>query len=120
MERSAVRNSARSLLPKHAGVAGWTHRPLSFVEQEGVKPMPRDRGAEQRDVDGPLERTLPLGMVAAETRLHVAGQQAAGTVLWVGANSQEEWQRLTSQYQSHHASAPKLPNKWPRKAHKSG
>ena len=50
---SAVRNSASSLLPKHAAVAGWKHRALCFLEQEGVQPMPKGRGAEQGDVDGP-------------------------------------------------------------------
>ena len=29
--------------------AGWKHRALSFVEQEGVQQMPKDRGAEPRD-----------------------------------------------------------------------
>ena len=38
--------------------------------------MPKDRGAEQGDVDGPLERRLVLGLVAAETRGRVAAQQA--------------------------------------------
>ena len=39
---------------------------VSFVEQEGLPPMPKDRGAEQGDVDGSLECSLGLGMVAAE------------------------------------------------------
>ena len=34
--------------------------------------MPKDRGAEQRDVDGPLECSSALGLVAAETRGRVA------------------------------------------------
>ena len=68
IEWGAVRDSASCLLPKHAGVAGWKHRALSIEEQEGVQPMPKDRGAEQGDVDGPLECSLALGMVAAEAR----------------------------------------------------
>ena len=32
----AVRNSASSLLSKHAAVAGWNHCALSFVEQDGL------------------------------------------------------------------------------------
>ena len=71
--------------PTHAARAGWTHRALS---------LPEDRGAEQRGVDGPLECTLALGVVASEARLHVAGQHAAGTLPWVGASSTEETQRL--------------------------
>ena len=51
--------------------------------------MPKDRGAEQGDVDGPLESSLALSMVAAEARLHVAGQQSAGIVPWVGSHSDE-------------------------------
>ena len=39
---------------RHATVAGWKHRALTFVEQAGVKPMPKDRGVEQGDVDGLL------------------------------------------------------------------
>ena len=39
--------------------------------------MPKDRGAAQGDVDGPLECSLALGMVAAEARLCAAVQQAA-------------------------------------------
>ena len=38
---------------------------LSHVEQEGLLPMPKDRGAEQRDVDGFLECSLALGMVGS-------------------------------------------------------
>ena len=54
-EWGALRNSASCLLPKHAAVAGWKHRALSFVEQEGVQPMPKDCGPGQGDVDGPQE-----------------------------------------------------------------
>ena len=64
---------------------------LSLVwSKKGVELTPKGRGAEQGGVDGPLECSLSLGMVAAEARLHVVGQQAAGTVPWVGANNHEE------------------------------
>ena len=53
IEWGAARNSASRFLSKHAAVAGWK-RALSFVEQ-GVQPMPKDRGAEEGDVDGPPE-----------------------------------------------------------------
>ena len=76
IERGAVRNSASCLFPKHAAVAWWKHRALSFVEQQGVQPMPKDRGGEQGDIDGPLECSLALGTVAAEARLRVAEPQA--------------------------------------------
>ena len=41
--------------------------------------MPKDRGAELGDVDGPLECSPALGMVAAERRGCVPAQQASGT-----------------------------------------
>ena len=53
-------------------------RNLSHVEQEGLWPMPKDRGAEQGDVDGPLECSLALGMVAAETRGSTAARASGG------------------------------------------
>ena len=65
-------------IPKHAVAAEWKHGPLSHVEEEGLLPMSKDRGAEQGDVDGPIECSLAPGMVAAETRTRVAAQQAAG------------------------------------------
>ena len=72
IEWKAVRVAASRLLLKHTAAAGWKHRSLSHVEQEGLSPIPKGRGADQGDVDGPLECSLALGMVAAETRGHVA------------------------------------------------
>ena len=71
IEWKAVREAASRFLPKHTAAAGWKHRSLSHVEQEGLSPLAKDRGAEQGDVDGPLECSLALGMVA-ETRGRVA------------------------------------------------
>ena len=48
----AVREAASRFLPKHTAAAVWKHRNVSFVEQEGLSPLPKDRGAEQGDVDG--------------------------------------------------------------------
>ena len=80
--RGVVRNSARSLLPKHAAVtAVWKHRAPSHVEPEGVQPMPKDRGTEQGDV----ECSSALEMAAAEARLGVPTEQAARTLLWMCA-----------------------------------
>ena len=54
IEWKAVREAALRFLPKHTAAA-WKHRELSHVEQEVHPPMPKDRGAEQADVDGSLE-----------------------------------------------------------------
>ena len=69
--------------------------------------MPEYRGPEQGDVAGPLERSSALGMVAAETRLHVAAEQAAGILPWVGAHSNGDVRRLRMN--------TKLPAWWSRK-----
>ena len=70
--------AAARLLPKHTAAAAWKHRNLSHVEPDGHPPMPKDRGAEQGDVDGPV--------VAAETRGRVAALQASGGYSWIGAD----------------------------------
>ena len=57
IEWKAMREAASHFLPKHAAAAGWKHRKEVF-------PMPKDRGAEQGDVDGPLECSLALELVA--------------------------------------------------------
>ena len=90
IEWKAVREAAAHFLPKHTATAGWTHRNLSHVEQEGLPPMPKDRGAEQGDVDGPLECRLAFRMVAAETRGRVAAQQATGNLPWIGVDDSSE------------------------------
>ena len=61
IEWKAVREARSRFLPKHTAAAGWKYRNLSHVEQEGVLPMPKDRGAEQGDVDGPLQCRLAFG-----------------------------------------------------------
>ena len=38
-----------------AAAAAWKHRNLSHVEQDGLAPVPKDRGAAHGDVDDPLE-----------------------------------------------------------------
>ena len=58
--------------------------------------MPKDRGAEQGDVDGPLECSLALGMVAARGR--IAARQAAGTLPWNGVNDSAEEQQLQADH----------------------
>ena len=78
IESQAVREAASRFLPKHTAAA-WTRRNLSHVEQEGLPPMPKDRGAEQGHVDGPHECSLAFEMVAAKTRGRIAAQQAAGS-----------------------------------------
>ena len=79
------------------------HWNLSHVEQEGLPPTPTDRGAEQGDVDGPLECSLALGMVAAEIRMHVAPQQAASNLPWIGVDDPLEEQRAADRPRKHDA-----------------
>ena len=97
IEWKAAREAASRFLPKPSAAA-WKHRNLSYVEQEGLLPMPKDRGAEQGDVDSPLECSLALGMVAAESRGSTAAQQAAGALPWIGVNDPAEEQRLQADH----------------------
>ena len=60
--------------------------------------MSKDRGAEQGDVDGPLECSLALGMVAAETRGRVLAQQASRSLPWIGCEDFSEAQRLQADH----------------------
>ena len=98
IEWNAVRKAAAHFLPKHVATAGWKHLNLPHVEQEEFPPMPKDRGAEQGDVDGPLECSFALGMVAAGTRGRVAAQQAAGNLPWIGVDGPSETQRLQAEH----------------------
>ena len=82
IEWQAVREVASRFLPKHTAATAWKHRNLSHIEQEGLPPVPKDRGAEQGDVNGPLECGLASGMVATETRRRIAARQAAGNLPW--------------------------------------
>ena len=50
--------------------------------------MPKDRGAEQGDVDGPLECALALGQVAKEAATEVHQKQRDGKLDW--ANTQTD------------------------------
>ena len=47
IEWKAVREAASRFLRKHTAAAGWEHWNLSHVEQEGVLPLPKDRGADE-------------------------------------------------------------------------
>ena len=85
LEWGAIRKAAREHLPRQWAVAAWKHRHQSGVEQPGVEQTPKDRGAEQGDVDGPCECAITIASVAAEARLRVHGQQAAGQLPWTRA-----------------------------------
>ena len=118
IEWKAVREAASRFLPKHTAAATWKHRSLSHIKQGGLTPMPEDRGAEQGDVDGPLECSLALGIVAAETRGSTAVRQAAGTLPWTGVNYPAEEQRLQADHAARFAGVSQLPAWRPRKAHR--
>ena len=82
LEWRAIRESSRRLLPRHYAPACWKQSRSSYVEQPGVGSMPKDRGAEQGDVDGPLECSLVLAQVAGAARLDLAAKQRSGSLPW--------------------------------------
>ena len=106
IEWNAVREAASRFLLKHTAAA-WKHRKLSYVEQEGLLPMPKDRGAEQGDVDGSLECSPARGMVAAETR---------GTLPWIGCERSCRGTASASRPRGQNAGVSQLPAWWPRKS----
>ena len=67
-------------------MAAWKHASTSYVEQNGVDPVEKDRGAEQGDVDGPLECSMVVAQVARETRMSIADSQRQGVLPWVAEN----------------------------------
>ena len=85
-----MREAAREALPRHYAVTCWKHAAASEVEQDGVRPAPKDRGAEQGDVDGSLECSLTLGRVAAASRHRVHVAQRAGLLPWATANEESQ------------------------------
>ena len=99
-EWGAIRSATIQTLPHHAAVASWKHSQQSFVEQDGVEAVPKDRGAEQGDVDGPLEASLVLGQIAATARQTVHSAQRSGDFQWAvdGADAKE---RARAAYDDH-------------------
>jgi hypothetical protein len=82
LEWPAIREAALRELPRHAAVAAWKHQQQSYVEQPGVPPHPKDRGAEQGDVDGPLECGVTIAGVAASARESVHRDQCQDRIPW--------------------------------------
>ena len=82
LEWDAIRAASRASLPRHYAAACWKHAEPSYVEQAGVAHSAKDRGAEQGDVDGPLECSVTLGVVAARARATVHGAQRRGDLPW--------------------------------------
>ena len=119
IEWKAVREAVSRFLPKHTAAAGWKHRNLSHVEQQEVLPMPKDRGAEQGDVDGSLECNLALGLVAAKTRGRVTAQQASGSLPWIGVGDPSDAQRLQAEHAARQQETRQLPVGWSRKNRRS-
>ena len=85
IEWKAVREAASRLLPNHTAAAGWEHRNLSFVEQEEVLPLPKDNGAAQGDVDGPLDLSSGIG-------------GGSGSLPCIGVDDPSEIQRLQAEH----------------------
>ena len=94
IEWGAVRNSTSS--PKHAAVVGWKHLWNRRVSNRCLKIGAQSKGY----IDGLLECSLALVMVAAEARLRVAEQQAARTFPWIGAHDPADAQRLQDEQHS--------------------
>ena len=60
----------------------WKHRQISYVEQPGVPPQVKDRGAEQGDTFGPAETGVVLASLSRKTRQSVHAMQVTGELPW--------------------------------------
>jgi len=87
IEWKSVRDAARQMIPRHAAVASWKHSAASYVEQDSVAPTLKDRGAEQGDVDGPMECSIALATVARQARVKVADLQRRSLLPWATSDT---------------------------------
>ena len=87
LEWPAVRKAARDAMPRHFAVTCWKHQAVSGVEQAGVDPMPKDRGAEQGDVDAPLECGMTMGMISSAARSELHSMQRRGELPWAATSA---------------------------------
>ena len=85
LEWRAIGTAVRASLPRHHAVACLKHAAMSFVEQLDIGPVGKDRGAEQGDVDEPLECSLTLGQVASAARMDIHKRQRNRELPWVSA-----------------------------------
>jgi hypothetical protein len=112
LEWPAVREASRETLPRHYAVACGKHAAVSQVEQRDVNAATKDRGAEQGDVDGPLECSLTLGGVARTTRQAIHDAQRRGELPWATSEvsaarvADEEFDRRTARAEAWNATAP--------------
>ena len=90
LEWQAIRAATYEALPRHYAATCWKHAERSSVEQRGVAPAPKDRGAEQGDVDGSMECSVTLGGVAAAARCSVHAMQRRGELPWARPGSSGE------------------------------
>ena len=65
----------------------------------------------------PKDRSLALGMVAAETRGSIAARQAAGTLPWIGVKDPAQEERLQADHAARMQESGNFQFWWPRKAH---
>ena len=90
LEWPAVREATRQALPRHFAATCWKHAAASAIEQADMPAAPKDRGAEQGDVDGAMECSVTLGGVASEARGRVHARQRRGELPWFSSGAAEQ------------------------------
>eukprot|EP00973_Karenia_brevis_P020653 2835733-Karenia_brevis.AAC.1 len=76
-------------VPELGPVVAWKHRQPSYVEQIGVDPMLKNRGAEQGDTFGPAETGVTLATLGPKTRQEIHAKQVAGELDWVACEAED-------------------------------
>ena len=92
-----MRNSATCFLPKHAAVASWKHRALSLRNK---KVSSRGSWCRARRLGRSTEVQSGIGAVAAEARLCIVEQHAAGTIPAIGTHDPADAERLPDDQRS--------------------
>ena len=95
------------LLTKHAAFAGWRHRAFSFVEQEGIQPMPKDLRCRTGRCSWSSGAQLGRG----------SGNVGNSATRWRWEPFPGGTRRSSWEHRSRMHSLQKLPAWWLRKAH---
>lgn len=78
LEWDSIREAVTSEAPELGGWIGWKHSQTSHVEQQGIPPTNKDRGAEQGDTCGPVEAGICLSQLGRRARQEVHARQLTG------------------------------------------
>ena len=78
LENDAIRAEMINEVPELGPAVAWKHRQTSYVEQPGVTPQVKNRGAEQGDTFAPAETGVTLAALGRRARKELHAKQVTG------------------------------------------